>query len=846
MAIRVALNHRTTYRYDRHVSLAPHLVRLRPAPHCRTPVVSYSLKIHPANHFISWQQDPHGNFLARLVFPDKADKFELEVDLVAELTVINPFDFFLDDEATTFPFKYAEWLDSELAPYRKCHQPGPLFQEFLRSVPRQFEATIDFLVDLNRYVHGLINYSIRMEAGVQSCEETLLVHNGSCRDTAWLLVQALRHLGLPARFVSGYLIQLKPDVMPLDGPAGATQDFTDLHAWAEVYLPGAGWLGLDPTSGLLAGEGHLPLAATPDPASAAPITGSVEKCETKFDFAMSVRRIHEDPRVTRPYDDEQWTRIQALGDEVDRALAEGDVRLTMGGEPTFVSIDDMDGPEWNITAQGPDKRRLAGTLFNRLADRFANGPLLHYGQGKWYPGETLPRWVLGCHWRKDHEPIWTDPGLVAKDDGDYGATERDAERFVMRLAERLGVGPEFAEAAYEDIWYYLWKSRRLPVNVDPLDSRLSDPEERDRLAKVFDQGLEKIVGYALPLRPVEDWAGTPQWESGPWFLRAEHMFLVPGDSPMGLRLPLDSLPWVAKRDQPLHLELDPYAHVSGLPRYHELAGAFPASAGNGRAGADARRLVRQVAGVGGGGDGDASQGPADPESAAEHADASPDTLERPAPGQSAKHLVRTAICIEARGGILHAFMPPLTKAEEYLHLVSAVEQTARDLGMPVRVEGYGPPYDPRLQHFKVTPDPGVIEVNLQPSSNWRELVDITSTLYEEARQSRWEPKSSCSTGATPAPAAAITWCWAEHRRRTARFCAGPSCSEAWYATGTTGRACRICSPGYLSARPARPRVPTKAGTSRSTSWRRRCRNCRAKKPLSRGLSTACCATCWST
>ncbi len=686
MAIRVALNHRTTYRYDRHVTLGPQVVRLRPAPHCRTPVVSYSLKVSPQKHFLSWQQDPHGNFLARLVFPEKTDHFDLQVDLVAEMTVINPFDFFLETDANKFPFRYAEWLDSELATYRKCQTPGPLFQEFLNSIPRNFEGTVDFLVDLNRYVHEQISYSIRMEPGVQTCEETLQRRNGSCRDTAWLLVQTLRHLGLPARFVSGYLIQLKPDVKPLDGPAGAAEDFTDLHAWSEVYLPGAGWVGLDPTSGLLTGEGHLPLAATPDPASAAPITGGVEPCETQFEFSMSLQRIHEDPRVTKPYDNAQWSRIAALGHEVDRALTAGDVRLTMGGEPTFVSIDDMDGPEWNITALGPDKRRLAGKLFTRLADRFAAGPLLHYGQGKWYPGESLPRWVLGCYWRKDREPIWTDPGWIARDEVQYGLTDIDAQRFTLALAERLGVGGEFAIPAYEDVWYYLWKSRRLPVNVDPLQSNLNDPEERERLAKVFEQGLEKIVGYALPLRPREDWAGVPAWESGPWFLRQEHMFLIPGDSPMGFRLPLDSLPWVAKLDVPLHWQRDPFAEPVDLPSYHRLAteGQWPRHSGNGASShlERQRRLVRQVAGVGGGGHLPDEPGDELPEEGGEGE--APPHWTRPSPGQSARHLVRTAVCVEARGGTMHVFMPPVEAVEEYLHLTSAVEQTARALAMPVR------------------------------------------------------------------------------------------------------------------------------------------------------------------
>ena len=319
MSIHVALNHVTHYRYDRRVGLSPQIVRLRPAPHCRTHILSYSLKVEPEGHFINWQQDAFANYLARLVFPEKTTEFKVTVDVVAEMSVYNPFDFFLEPGAQDFPFAYDPEVALELQPYLVTEAPTPAFAAFLASIDRKPLRTIDFLVGLNQRLQNDIRYLIRMEPGVQSPEQTLTLASGSCRDSGWLLVQTLRHLGLAARFVSGYLIQLKPDVKALDGPSGTEVDFTDLHAWCEVFLPGAGWIGLDPTSGLLAGEGHIPLAATPDPSGAAPITGYTDECEVEFDFGMSVTRIHEDPRVTKPYTDEQWAGIDARLDAADRS-----------------------------------------------------------------------------------------------------------------------------------------------------------------------------------------------------------------------------------------------------------------------------------------------------------------------------------------------------------------------------------------------------------------------------------------------------------------------------------------------------------------------------------------------
>jgi len=711
MAIRVALNHKTHYAYDRQVTLQPHVIRLRPAPHCRSPIISYSLRVEPAPHFLNWQQDPYGNYQARVVFLKPGQRLLVEVDLVVEMAPYNPFDFFIEPSAERCPFEYEPGLARELAPYLECEPAGPLLQKLVESQRRKDIRSVDYLVAVNRCIQDAVKYVVRLEPGVQKCEETLTLGSGSCRDSAWLLVQTMRHLGLAARFASGYLIQLASDVKSLDGPSGPEKDFTDLHAWAEVYFPGAGWIGLDPTSGLLTGEGHIPLACAADPTSAAPVTGSfmfeadpalgdADRVEEDFQFHMSVTRILETPRVTKPYTEEQWQAIDVLGKLVDEDLQKRDVRLTMGGEPTFVSLDERDAPEWNTTALGTQKRRQGNELLRRLRDRFAPGAFLHFGQGKWYPGESLPRWAYACFWRRDGQPIWNDPSLIADIDKHYGHGPAEAVRFTAALAQRLGVDPKFGIPAFEDVWYYMWRERRLPANVDPLKSKLDDVEERKRLAEIFDQGLDRIVGYTLPLRRKHD-ENSPRWESGPWFLRREHLFLVPGDSPMGYRLPLDSLPWEAPESRVMVIEQDPFAPRGPLPP----------------------RIARQQ-----------RRNQADRDGAVARNVRSPFTGDVAAevPGE----LIRTALCVEPREGRLHIFLPPATCLEDYLDLVTAIEDVAAAENLPVLIEGYKPPSDHRLNHLMITPDPGVLEVNVHPVQTWQEMTELTHILYEEAHLCR--------------------------------------------------------------------------------------------------------------
>ena len=725
MAIIVAIKHNTYYKYDRPINMGPQVIRLKPASHSRTKIHSFSLNILPKEHFINWQQDSFGNYLARVVMHDRVKEFSVEVEVVAEMTVINPFDFFVEEYAEKFPFNYEIQDLKELAPYFEIVENGPLLIDWIKKIER-FKGIkiVDFLVAVNRDLYNEIEYTVRLEPGVFTCEESLQKKLGSCRDSAWLLVQTMRHLGLAARFVSGYLVQLKADQKALDGPSGTEKDFTDLHAWCEVYVPGAGWIGLDPTSGLLAGEGHIPLCCTPSPTSAAPISGAIDPCEVEFFHSNEVIRIHEDPRVTKPYSDQQWAGIMALGDQVDQKLESGDVRLTMGGEPTFVSVDDLESDQWNTAADGKEKQKLSNTLIYKLSESFGEGGLFHYGQGKWYPGEPTPRWQMALYWRKDRQAIWKNKALLADFSKEYKNTVEDAGKFLVLLSEKLGVDKKNIIPGFEDTFYYLWTERKLPVNIDPNNIDLKDSLERKTLMQQLDRGLDRPTGFVLPLR----WAYSKNgWISCTWEFRGGKMFLIPGNSQLGYRLPLESLPHIPESRRPKPIKRSPFDETEQLGDFHELV--IQRSKRTPDYSIPEEMLFPKVY--------DLKEEAEDKKNMGKNLPfKEKNKKEKEYQPMYDAFTIKTALVSEVREGKIHLFLPPAEMIEHYLDLLAAIELTAEELQIPVIIEGYAPPKDNRIEKLMVTPDPGVIEVNIHPAKSWMEVVSNYNILFESALESR--------------------------------------------------------------------------------------------------------------
>lgn len=689
--MRVRIRHTTRYAFDRPAILGPHLIRLHPAPHTRTRVLAYDLAITPAEMNVRWQHDPWGNRVARASMPagKLAPELRIAVEATLEIKPVNPFDFFVDDRARELPIAYPDGLDRELAPFLDPEPPPYTLASWVATTPYT-GPTIDYLVELNRRAAADIRYVIRPEPGIQTPAETLAKRSGSCRDIALLLAAALRSRGFAARFASGYLVQLADEGTIPNVPRGLDKDVVDLHAWAECFVPGAGWIGLDGTSGLLTGEGHVPLCCAVHPEQASPVSGSANEA-SRLEVEMTIDRIGHEPSPRRPFTEEQWAKIRAAGREVDRRLARAGLALTVGGEPTWTSREDPASPEWNHEALGPGKWRQGLRFAREVMARVGAGTAAQVRQGKWYPGESLPRWAIELVWRADGVPVWRDPALLALDlecaePGTSGVTQVDAAahareldlaaNFGDRLLARLGLKGAAWIPAYEDPWAQILEEQLLPPGVDPLAADLTSSEERRRLARLLGRGLGQPAGLVLPLsRPAR------AWTSDAWSFSRDRLYLVPGDSPLGLRLPLDRIGGTARAYRPVDVTR-PQPPLRFDPRRQ-------------RPGSDALALGTGALAPGGAG-------------------------------------VRTALVLEPRDGVLHAFLPPARRAEDWLELVAALEDASAELGVPVRLEGYAPPHDPRLQALKVTPDPGVIEVNLPVAASFDEYVATLESLADAA------------------------------------------------------------------------------------------------------------------
>ena len=674
--MRLHLQHRSRYEYATPALLGAHTLRLHPAPHTRARVETYRLLVEPSAR-IRWYSDPFGNRLARVDFAaDQAiTSFEVVVELAVQIEPVNPFDFLLEPIAERTPFAYPAALARELQPFLALDDPayavGPEFAALDERLPREGE-TVPLLDRLNQAVHESVRYVIREETGVFTPEQSLVEGRASCRDSSLLLSAVLRRRGLATRFVSGYLVQLTDEGMLPDQPKGMARDVVDLHAWCEVYLPGAGWVGLDATSGLFCGESHIPLCCAATPALASPIEGTSDTPASDVAFSMTVQHLGHEARPTLPYSDDTWAALQLAGATTDARLLQAGVRLTMGGEPTFNAREGIELPEWNGAALGASKWAKGLRLAAELRRRLAAGSVTLLRQGKHYPGEPLPRWALEIIGRSDGTALW--PDRPEAEGSHRKPTADDVERFARALAKRLDVS-DGLQPAHEDPWLLLKEDAALPVEVDSKRASLDDPAERQRLARTMQRGVGAAVGWVLPLT-----AGSGRWQTERWAFRRGALFLLPGDSPVGLRLPLGSLPKVKPK----------------VPDEPELV-------------------------------------PPDPRRAAERLQCQQHRIVAPqAPQGVLTTDVRTALCVEARDGQLWVFVPPQEEFERFCQLVRAIDETRTETGLEVQLEGYAPPRTNAQLRIAVTPDPGVLEVNLPPCSTMAEYEQLVMRVFDAA------------------------------------------------------------------------------------------------------------------
>ncbi len=651
---RVALRHRLDYRFDRPVRLSTHWLRLRPAPQAVACIQAYSLTVRPASHFVNWVRDPFENHLARLDFPEAVSRCSIDMELLAELPPTNPFDFLLAADAAEHPFRYPDQLAGELAPYLWSGESGEELRRWLDTLDRTPAPTVERI----QQIATRTAEDFRLEDHRRQPDLSRLLRDGSGshRELAWLLTLSLRALGIATRLVSGYRLMITADA------------HAHLHSWCDAYLPGAGWIGLDPASGLLTAEHHIPLCTASDPTRVLPVLGYRESCEEELQERISLRLL-ESHAADWPYSAAQWTRLESAAASVDAALRGTGIRLGQSTSLEFGKPDQPDAPEWRTTGQGPDKWRTATRLMERLREKRMPGSIILLGQGEWYAGEPAPRWALHCIGRRDGQPLWSAASFSADRAGDEKTEAADAARFAKALAGALGLPAGSAVPAFEDQLYQLW-SENAQVDYAPDTRQFEDPVQRSQLAEQLSKTHAEPTGHVIPL--AWDYHAAT-WRSRPWQTRRQQLYLTPGPFPMGYRLPLNTLPAgdASRAEQPPE-----YSPWDAVPTDDT-----------------ARRIDQQ-----------------------------PD--DSPAPP--------TAICVEYREDRLCVFLPPLPDLGQFQRLLKAVDQTASELGLPVLLEGYGPPPSPALELLTAEPETGTLRLRLPLTTSWQQELDWLEDAYRLA------------------------------------------------------------------------------------------------------------------
>ena len=657
-APRIALRHRLDYRFDRPVRLSTHWLRLCPAPGTRANITAYTLRVGPRTHFLNWLRDPFENHLARLDLPEPVRHFTLDLEILAELQPVNPFDFLTEPYAANHPFDYPEQLARDLAPYLLQPATGPATRAWLAALDRTETPTIERLTALNQCVGETLAAADVDTPGSVDTDAVLAAGTGSPRALAWLLTVALRHCGIAARLVSGYRLT-----------GTAPEYHAALAAWVEAYLPGAGWIGLDPATGLFTAEQHIPLATAADPLRLRPVIGYREACEETVSEHLEVITLRA-READGPYSVAEWAAIQETANHVDDRLKHHNIVLTGGTALEFTRPGRKAAPEWRTTGTGPDKLATAERMARRLRDRLLPGGVICTGQGEWFAGEPAPRWRIHCIARRDGTPAWQEPALLNVPGRDDSPGPEAVPTLASGIARRLGLAPEHLLPAHEDQLHALW-SHRQALDFRPDGSDLATPEARLALARHLDRAHGPPTGFVLPLSRDP---GTGTWRSGAWPTRRGTVTLLPGEAPMGFRLPLGALPRSAENrvePPPARSPWDSDAPLAAAP-----------------------------------GNGDAAAG--------------------------ASVMATTALCVEHRQGSLRVFLPPLANGDDFLHLLDAVESAAAEHGLPVHLEGYRPPNDPRLQCVELEPETGTLRVTVPPVPDWQQECAWLQAVYDEA------------------------------------------------------------------------------------------------------------------